>query len=162
MKTKPNKTLLAAALCAGLGSIPLIAGADDIDIFTGASAGSGGNPRILIVLDNTSNWARHSQQWPGGLQQGQSEANAIKTVLSSLNSNVSLGLFEFVTGGNANDDGGMISYAIRPMDTTNKANFSTRLTTIYNNITDPNEKKNQGTPYGDLMYDVYTYFPGSN
>jgi Tfp pilus tip-associated adhesin PilY1 len=162
MKTKPVKTLLAKALCAGLALVPVLSSADDIDIFTGASAGAAINPRILIVLDNTSNWARHNQKWPGGLQQGQSEANAINTVLGSLGSNVNLGLMEYVTGGNANDDGGMVRYHIRPMTAGNKTNFSTQLTTIYNNVTDPDEKKNSGTPYGNLMYDVYNYFAGAN
>ena len=54
--------LLAAALCASLGAAPIMAAADDIDIFTGASAGNAIKPRILIVLDNTSNWSRQSQQ----------------------------------------------------------------------------------------------------
>ncbi len=162
MKTSPAKTLLATALCASLALTPLMTSADDIDIFTGASAGTAINPRILIVLDNTSNWARHNQKWPGGMQQGQSEANAISTVLGSLGSNVNLGLMEFVTGGTANDDGGMVRYAIRPMTAANKVNFSTQLATISANVTDPDEKKNQGTPYGNLMYDVYNYFAGAD
>ena len=38
--------------------------ADDIDIFASGLQSSATAPRILIVLDNTSNWARQSQQWP--------------------------------------------------------------------------------------------------
>jgi type IV pilus assembly protein PilY1 len=153
---------LAAALGASLAVSPLTAGADDIDIFTGASGGSSVNPRILIVLDNTSNWSRQNQKWPGGASQGQAEANAIKTVLADLDGTVSLGLMEFVTGGNANDDGGFIRSAIRPMNDTNKASFSTQLTTIYGDINGPDEKRNSNTPYGNLMYDVYNYFAGAN
>ncbi|MFZ3286077.1 MAG: hypothetical protein WA191_04460, partial [Telluria sp.] len=70
MKSGNGSKLVALSLCASLGAAPSIAAADDIDIFTGASAGSSINPRILVVLDNTSNWSRQSQQWPGGLSQG--------------------------------------------------------------------------------------------
>ncbi|WP_170305865.1 PilC/PilY family type IV pilus protein [Pseudoduganella ginsengisoli] len=160
----PRASRVAATLALALVALqaPQSVHADDIDIFTGASAGNSINPRILIVLDNTSNWARQSQQWPGGLQQGQSEANAIKTVISSLGSNVNIGLMEFVTGGNANQNGGFIRSAIRPMTTANKTSFSANLTTIYNNINSPDEKRNSHTPYGNLMYDTYNYFAGAN
>ncbi|MFC0254498.1 pilus assembly protein [Massilia consociata] len=151
---------LFLALAGATALLSLPAGADDIDIFTGASAGATDNPRILIVLDNTSNWARQSQKWPGGVSQGQSEANAIKRVLSEVDGSISMGLMEFVTGGNANQDGGFIRYAIRPMDATNKAALGNQLTTIYNNINSPDEKRNSNTPYGNLMYDVYNYFAG--
>ena len=153
---------LALALSTSLAGMPIRAAADDIDIFTGASGGSAVNPRILIVLDNTSNWSRHSQQWPGGLQQGQSEARAISSLLPTLDSTVSMGLMEFVTGGNANDDGGFIRSAIRPLDATAKSTFTTQLSNIYSNVTSPDEKRNSNTPYGDLMYDVYNYFAGAN
>ena len=152
---------LAGTLAAALAAAPLLAGADDIDIFTGASAGASINPRILIVLDNTSNWSRQNQKWPGA-SQGQSEVNAIKRVVAELNGNVSLGLMEFVTGGNANDDGGFIRYAVRPMIEANRTAFSSQLTTIHGNINSPDEKRNSNTPYGNLMYDVYNYFAGAN
>ncbi|KQV49681.1 pilus assembly protein [Massilia sp. Root335] len=153
---------LALALSASLAGLPIRAAADDIDIFTGASGGSAVNPRILIVLDNTSNWSRQSQKWPGGLQQGQSEARAISNLLPTLGSTVSMGLMEFVTGGNANMDGGFIRSAIRPLDSTAKASFASQLGTIYGNVTSPDEKRNSNTPYGDLMYDVYNYFAGAD
>ncbi len=153
---------LALGLSGALALLPTPAGADDIDIFTGASAGARLNPRILIVLDNTSNWARQNQKWPGGATQGQSEVNAIKRVLNELDGTISLGMMEFVTGGNANDDGGFVRYAIRPMDATNKTAFGTHLTTIYNNINSPDEKRNSNTSYGNLMYDVYNYFAGAS
>jgi hypothetical protein len=155
---------LAGILCAQLACAPIIAAADDIDIFTGASAGPAINPRILIVLDNTSNWARQSQQWPGGLQQGQSEARAISKLLEdpTVNSALSMGLLEFVTSGNANQDGGFVRSAIRPMDDTAKGALTTKLATISAGINSPDEKRNSNTPYGNLMYDVYNYFAGEN
>jgi hypothetical protein len=160
--TRARARSLLLPLCGVLASAPMMAAADDIDIFTGTSGGQAVNPRILIVLDNTSNWARQSQQWPGGLQQGQSEARAIRNLLSTLDSSVSLGLMEFVTGGNANDDGGFIRSAIRPLDDSAKGSFASQLSTIYDNVNSPDEKRNSHTPYGNLMYDVYNYFAGAN
>ncbi|MES2296737.1 MAG: PilC/PilY family type IV pilus protein [Pseudomonadota bacterium] len=176
MKTSTMKKLLALAVCAIASAAPMRAGADDIDIFTGASAGTAGNPRVLIVLDNTSNWSRQSQKWPGGIQQGQSEVNAVKSVVlgdgsagnPGLTDKINLGLMEFVTNGNANDNGGFIRYNIRPMTgglpavTNYKADLATKLTTIYNNVTSPSEKRNSNVPYGNLMNDVYNYFAGAN
>lgn len=152
--------LPALLLCAAAAFFPTQSAAEDIDIFTGASGGAGADPKILIILDNTSNWGRQSQQWPGGLQQGQAEARAINTILGTIGSDVNLGLMEFVTGGNEN--GGFIRQAVVPMTDANKTTFSTQLTTIYNNINAPDEKHNSGTPYGDLMRDGYNYFTGGN
>jgi hypothetical protein len=162
MKYMIKATLFALAACVGIGAASGLAHAEDIDIFLGTSAGSSGNPNVLIVLDNTSNWSRQSQQWPGGAAQGQSEVNAIRQVITSMDDSINIGLMEFVTGGNANDDGGFIRSAIKPMTADNKTAFSTQLTTIYNNITSPDEKRNSNTPYGNLMYDVYNYFAGAN
>jgi Tfp pilus tip-associated adhesin PilY1 len=153
-------SLFLSLACALLSGAPGNAGAEDIDIFTGTSGGTAVNPRILIVLDNTANWSRQSQQWPGGLQQGQSEARAIRNLLPGLDASVSLGLMEFVTGGNANDDGGFVRSAIRPLDADAKAGFGAKLDTIYNAINAPDEKHNANTPYGNLMFDVYNYFSG--
>lgn len=160
--SRPAALRLTLGFSGSLALLPLPAGADDIDIFTGASAGAKLNPRILIVLDNTSNWARQNQKWPGGITQGQAEVNAIKRVVAELDGSVSLGLMEYVTDGNANDDGGFIRYAVQPMEEANRTAISTELTTIYNDINGTKEKRNSNTPYGNLMYDVYNYFAGAN
>lgn len=163
MKPFAFSRFIAASLSLLLISNPLPTGAEDIDIFVGGvTLNNTGNPNVLIVLDNTSNWSRQNQKWPGGEDQGQSEVDAIKTVLSSLDANINIGLMEFVTGGNANDDGGFVRYAIRPMNPENKASFSSTLTTIYNNINSPDEKRNSGTPYGNLLADAYNYYAGNN
>ncbi|MBE0613897.1 MAG: PQQ-binding-like beta-propeller repeat protein [Burkholderiales bacterium] len=162
MKHTKKYALPALLLCAASALAPTQTAAEDIDIFTGAGGGSGADPKILIILDNTSNWSRQSQQWPGGLAQGQSEARAINTVLGAIGSDVNMGLMEFVTGGNANDTGGYIRRAIKPMTDANKTAFSTELTAIYNNIGDPDEKRNANTEYGNLMRDAYNYFSGGN
>lgn len=161
MQTFKKSRTLALFLSFWMGAQPLTGVAEDIDIYVGnTGSASTGNPNVLIVLDNTSNWARMSQNWPDDSAQGQSEVDAIKTVIATLDSSINVGLMEFVTSGNANDNGGFIRQAIVPMDTTNKATFSSTLTTIYNNINSPNEKRNSNTPYGNLMADAYNYFAG--
>jgi len=143
----------------------MIAQAMDTDIYTLNSGTNNSAPNVLIILDNTSNWSRADQHWPGTTQ-GQAEVQAIQTVINSLNANVNVGLLEFVTGGPATDNGGFIRQAIVPMGssqtggTANQTIFSTTLTTIYNNITSNTEKTNSGQAYGNLMYDAYNYFAG--
>lgn len=156
--------LLAGAIVA-LSGMP--ARSMDIDIFNAQNT-AGAAPNVLIVLDNTSNWARQNQHWPGGIQQGQAEADAIKTVIQSLPGSINIGLLEFVTGGPATDNGGYVRYAISPVGqtqgtaaATNRANFSSTLTTIFNNVNSPNEKQNSNAAYGNLMYDAYNYFAGA-
>ena len=155
--------LLAGAIVA-LSGMP--ARSMDIDIFNAQNT-AGAAPNVLIVLDNTSNWARQNQHWPGRIQQGQAEADAIKTVIQSLPGSINIGLLEFVTGGPATDNGGYVRYAISPVGqtqgtaaATNRANFSSTLTTIFNNVNSPNEKRNSNAAYGNLMYDAYNYFAG--
>lgn len=160
MRHATKQGLSALLLCAAATLAAPHAAAEDIDIFTGAGGGAGADPKILIVLDNTSNWARQSQQWPGGLAQGQSEARALNTVLGRIGSGVNLGLMEFVTGGTAADTGAFIRRAIQPMTDANKTAYSTELTEIFNNVNDPDEKRNANTEYGNLMYDAYNYFTG--
>jgi hypothetical protein len=153
-------TTLILAFACSLTPLRLIA--EDIDIFSAANTSTAENPNVLIVLDNTSNWSRQSQKWPGGLQQGQSEVNAIINTINGLDDKINVGLMEYVTGGNANDNGGFIRSAIRPMTSANKSSLVAQLTTVYNNINSPNEKRNSNTPYGNLAYDVYNYFAGAN
>jgi Tfp pilus tip-associated adhesin PilY1 len=142
------------------------AAAMDTDIFASQTA-AGSAPNVLIVLDNTANWSRQSQHWPGGGAQGQAEVDAIKQVIQSLPGSINIGLLEYVTGGPSGDNGGYVRYAVSPMGTgqgttatTNRTNFASALTSIYNNITSPNEKFSSGTAYGNLMYDAYNYFTG--
>lgn len=159
-----RKKLLTTALasfgaCATLMSFP--AGADDIDIFTGASAGKKINPNILIVLDNSANWAKKSQQWPDADAQGSSEVRAIQDAIAGLDETVNVGLMEFVTLGNASDDtGGYVRFAVQPMTSTAKTELKYRLNIIDQNINANIEKRGQSNYYGYLMGDVYNYFGG--
>lgn len=160
------KTMVLVASL-GLALYPMVSQSEDIDLFVGASAGSSGNSNILIVLDNTSNWARASQQWPGGIQQGQAEAQAIKEVFADETlTGLNIGLMEFVTSGSANDNGGFIRIPVLPVTDAagdaQKAKFKSVMDTIDAGISSTDEKRNSGTPYGNLMYDAFNYFGGRN
>lgn len=134
--------------------------AEDIDIFVGSAGGDSSLPNVIFVLDNTSNWARQSQQWPGGLTQGESEVRAINTSLAGLVDKVNVGLVEFTTGGSAEQDGGYVRFNLQKLTSDSKAQLGATLTTIFNNINDPIEKRNSNTAYGNLMYDFYNYLSG--
>ncbi|HYG54824.1 MAG TPA: hypothetical protein VD965_05960, partial [Burkholderiales bacterium] len=121
-------TILRKALCIFLSFavtwMPVVwqtARAEDIDLFVSAT-GSGVNPNILIVIDNSANWASASQHWAGGLKQGESELRALKTVLNEVRdsssataSKFNLGLMLFTEGSGSDIDGAYLRYAIRPM-----------------------------------------------
>jgi len=138
--------------------VSLLSLAEDIDIFVGGTTGSGGQPNVLIVLDNTSNWSRQSQQWEGGLAQGQSEARAVKTAMAGLVNKVNVGVMEFTTSGNP--DGGFVRFDLQALDSTSLTSLNTTLQTIFDGVNDPIEKRSANTPYGNLMYDVYNYLAG--
>lgn len=161
LHNKLRKTI-AYCLAGWMAMQPLVTAAEDIDIFVGAGTGSYGNPNVLIVLDNTSNWARQAQQWPGGLQQGQAEVRAIKNVISTLGASINVGVMGFVTNGTANDNGGYVRFPILPMTSTNKTALAAQMDIIFNNINSADEKRNSGTDYGNLFFDVYNYFSGAN
>lgn len=142
-----------------------VAKAEDIDVFIGGEANSA-LPNIVFVLDNTSNWARQAQKWPGGLQQGQSEARAIKTALAGMVDNATgtakfnVGLMEFTTVGNANQDGGFVRFDLQALTPGAYNALSGELDEIFTGVNDDLEKRNSNTPYGNLMYDIYNYLGG--
>lgn len=161
---KPNFPRFATLVLTGaLVFASFQASPEDIDIFSVDESNIVARPNVLIVLDNSANWSRAAQQWPGGEVQGQSESDAIKTVVADLDDSVNIGLMEYITGGtSADQDSAMVRFHMRPMTATNKASLISALTTIYNNINDPNEKRNQGNPFGNLFWDVYNYLAGVN
>ncbi len=86
-----------------LGLLSAAGRAEDIDIFAGTTEANTSLPNVIFVLDNTSNWARQSQKWPGGVDQGQSEVRAIKAALASQVGKLNVGIMGYVTGGSAAD-----------------------------------------------------------
>ena len=156
MKLTSGIKIFTLMMCSTLSSHQALAAGEDIDIFTGASGGTANNPRILIILDNSSNWSRMDQKWlPKGTTQGEAEARAISNVISKMDESVSVGLMEMVTKGGG--DGGFIRSAIRPMNATNKAAFKSTLKEIETGVHVALEKGPASNGYGNLMYDAYNY-----
>jgi hypothetical protein len=168
MNNFAKSVLSCALLCvfAPLGSTY----AEDTDIY--ATAQSGSNPNVLIVLDNSANWSAASQGWPGGIKQGQAELNAIRTVAGEQSDRINIGLMMGTATGVL---GGYVRYKIRPMSFTNKdalqhliglpnCTNSTNLLNgtpdcIYENFNDPSEKVNS-VDYSKMMFEVFKYFGG--
>lgn len=159
MKALVKNRIFTTAVGLSIAMAPSINRAEDIDLFVGGLEGKNYNPNVLIVLDNSSNWARQAQHWPGGVQQGQSEARAIKNVISALDDKINVGMLEHPTLLSAMD-AGWIRQAVVPMDTANKTAFSTRLDTIFNNVNSPDEKTNQSIGYGGMLFDAFKYYGG--
>ncbi len=101
--------LLAVLLCG-------VTHAEDIDIFAGTTVASTSLPNVIFVLDNTSNWSRPSQKWPGGVDQGQSEVRAMKAALAPHVGKLNVGIMEYVTGGSSADtDAGYTRFNLQPL-----------------------------------------------
>jgi type IV pilus assembly protein PilY1 len=136
--------------------------AEDIDVFAGTNAVDATLPNVIFVLDNTSNWSRESQQWPGGLAQGQSEVRAIANALIGKTNKINVGLVEFTTQGTANQNGAYVRFRLQELTTDSQLSLNTTLGNIFTDISDPIEKRNSNTEYGNLMYDFYNYLSGGN
>ena len=147
--------LLAALLC---GS----AHAEDIDIFGGTTTVDPNLPNVIFVLDNSANWSRQSQQWPGGVDQGQSEVRAIKTALAAQVGKLNVGLVEYSTSSNnANNDGGYVRHDLQELTDASFAVLEGKMNAIFNNINGSDEKRDSSNLYGYLPYDFYNYLSGS-
>jgi type IV pilus assembly protein PilY1 len=152
-----NLSLLAACFFSALVH------AEDIDIFTGTTEVDTSLPNVIFVLDNTSNWSRASQKWPGGIVQGQSEVRAIKLALADKTNKLNVGIMEYVTGGSsATTDAGYTRFKLQKLTPTNQTAFNLVLDTIYGDINGPTEKRSSSNPYGYLPWDFYNYLSGSN
>ena len=173
-----NKTLLALSLL-GMLAPATVGLAEDIDIYK-SSSGDSDKPNILVVIDNSANWANAAQHWPGGIKQGQAELSALRTVISDLNEDIKLGLMMFTPGSGSAKDGGYVRFKIRTMDSTNKAAFQAMLgdpagctnasnslnntpNCIYQNFSGGALNESVGTAktdYSAVMYEVFKYFGG--
>lgn len=159
MKAISEKRIFVAAMSLSILMMPSVNRAEDIDLFVGGVPGASYNPNVLIVLDNSSNWARQAQHWPGGVQQGQSEARAIKNVIAGLNDKINVGMLEHPTLLSAMD-AGWIRQAVVAMNPANKTAFAARLDTIFNNVNSSDEKTNSSIGYGGMLFDAFKYYGG--
>lgn len=177
MKTLTKKILVTALL--GMSAPIGLSLAEDIDIYA-ANTGASNNPNVLIILDNSANWDAANQHWAGGIKQGESELNALKTVIGELDATVNVGLMMFTPGLGTAKDGGYIRYAIRTMSATNKAAFQEMIGNSPTCIDGPNSLtgtpncilKNFGstllsdkvgtakTDYSASLFEAFKYFGG--
>ena len=158
-------------------ALPVTPGyAEDIDIYARPPVTTHDpnlNPNVLIVIDNSTNWASASQHWPGGIKQGEAELNALRIVIGEQSDKTNVGLMMFTTTGNT---GGYVRFHIRQMTAANKAAFSELIgfpsgctnganslngtpNCILKNFQNPNEKVS-GSDYSGAMLDVFKYFGG--
>jgi len=174
MKLSRFLLCLSIALAAPLGY------AEDIDIYTrppSVNHDPSLNPNILVVIDNSANWAAANQNWPDGLKQGESELTALRLAVGDLDERTNVGLMMFTQGSGTNPSGGYIRFHIRPMDSTNKAALLELIGDVSGCIDGPNslngtpncirknfnssEKVNTAaTDYSAAMLEVFKYFGG--
>lgn len=162
MKSMLKKGLLAVALLAASMGVC----AEDIDLFVGVEPTTNTDyPNVIILLDNSANWAAQNQHWPGGIQQGQAELTAIKTVINSLapegtDAKVNVGLMMLNDANGQTPDGGYVRSALKQMTVANRTAFSNLVDSIYPNVTDPSEKVAASVGYDRAMFEVFKYFGG--
>jgi len=176
-----SKTLLVIFLLGMVAPVTLSL-AEDTDIYA-TDNGAANNPNVLVVIDNSANWAAASQHWPGGIKQGQAELNALRNVITDLDDHVNLGMMMFTEGQTANNPdgpGGNVRFHIRQMNATNKAAFQTLLgnpagctdgantlngtpNCIYQNFSGGALNESVGTAktdYSATMFEAFKYFGG--
>ncbi|HZX31258.1 MAG TPA: hypothetical protein VFF03_07910, partial [Rhodocyclaceae bacterium] len=157
MKAKKLPSLFVAL---GLASAMPLGFADDIDIYTGGEEYTGAAANVLIVLDNSTNWAAANQGWPNG-KQGEAELQAMSEVVGTLGDNINLGLLMA-----SNADGGYVRYAIREMNNTNRPWYQSMLDTMrttFGNDGNNDDKINTASlNYDNMMNSAYRYFNGLN
>jgi type IV pilus assembly protein PilY1 len=165
----PIRSVLAAVLT-GLLLMPNPAHPEDIDIYTGSA--SGGEPNVLIVLDNESNWSATMDSnppvdadsyancggFPGSYYCAQKYALMKLLEKKSANGNyvvapnVGIGLMMY---GNGNNKGGYIRFGVRKMNDTNRAAL---IKLLKNMPVDDKGSSNQD--YGYMMWEGFKYFGG--
>ena len=175
-----RRRLLSTALAVALGAMPpSFVGAEDIDLFVGGNPVAAANrPNVLIILDNSANWAAANQGWPGGVKQGESELRSLRTVAGEVTDRVNLGLMLFTPGsGGTNKDGSYVRYHVRQMTATNKAALQELIgdascvngpnslngtpNCLFKNFNDPTEKTaTANTDYSAGLFEAFKYFGG--
>lgn len=142
-------------LCFGVVRQPL---AEDIDLYVGGEAATGAQTNVLLVLDNSTNWAGADEGWPSG-KQGEAELEAIAEVIGTLGDNVNVGLLMA-----AGSNGGYVRFAMREMSGANKTAFRSMLTTMVANFGgdgDNDDKVNTSSiVYDNMLNAAFRYLNG--
>lgn len=170
----PRRLAAGALLLAACALLPPVAFAEpdlmgeDIDIFLTNPSIPSQVPNVLIVLDNTSNWSRQSQQWPAmtdatctgagitGNQQGDAEVCAIYKTIANLTDSINVGLMMF----NDQNKGAYVRFPMKAMNATNRTAFRTLLAGIGTNK--PAEKTAANASYEHPMNDAFRYLNSFN
>src|SRR5688572_31209918 len=176
------KNTLFKRIAATIGVAAMLACAsarsEDIDLFANSlplSAAS--RPNVIIMIDNSANWSRADQQWPGGIKQGEAELRALYRLMDELNDNVNVGLMMFTPGSGTNKDGAYVRFAVRPMNLTNRNAFKELIGTascaagnnsvtgtancILRNFDTSSEKVGSAkTDYSSALFEVFKYLGG--
>ncbi|MDO8347769.1 MAG: PilC/PilY family type IV pilus protein [Rugosibacter sp.] len=157
MQSKFRKILTAVLMGGALLSSS--ARADDIDLYVGGEQSTGAAANVLIVLDNSTNWAAMSQHWTDGSTQGESELQTLSEIANTLSDNINVGLMIF-----GRDGGGLVRSSIREMNNTNRPVFKQILDYMAANApagSDPDEVPSN-TNYDDMMNSAFRYFAGKD
>jgi type IV pilus assembly protein PilY1 len=155
----PNKIKQWIALVLAMSASNI--SAEDIDLFMGIDPTDSDNrPNVLIVLDNSTNWARQSQQWPDGGTQGVSELETLRDVVGSFSDDINVGLMMFARNGNARE--GQVRFHVRSMDAPNRKRFQDIMNFMIPNATSTSDSDvvPQSTNYDLLMNSAFRYFNG--
>lgn len=107
---KTNAIFRGLVVATGLALAAFAARSDDIDLYTGGADVTGASSNVLIVLDNSTNWANAAAGWSVG-KQGQAELESLRSVLSTLPGGVNVGLMM-----SSSQNGGYVRYSIREME----------------------------------------------
>ncbi|MGE5626309.1 MAG: pilus assembly protein [Bacillota bacterium] len=169
------RTLIKLALAACLLGIFGSAGAgtpvvdEDIDLFLGATPPNAGCgcANVLMIIDNSSNWGSNSFVINDGTKNTPFyfEQQALDTVITNLGSSLQLGLMMSENGGsdsnyglsNSSILGGVVRFAIRPMNSTNKTAFLN----MVNGMDSSADAANPSTAFAMDMHTAYQYFTGA-
>lgn len=157
------------AVAAGLALAACAAHSDDIDLYTGGGDVTGVTSNVLIVLDNSTNWASAAAGWPAG-KQGQAELEALRSVLTSLPGGVNIGLMM-----TASENGGYVRYSVRDQEgivasdcsgqsDSKKGVFCRTLKTMQDTFGNDGAEEDKinaaSVNYDHLMNSVFRYFNG--
>jgi type IV pilus assembly protein PilY1 len=180
----PASTLACGAALA-FSAFPVLA--DDIDIYTNASAGGANEPVVMFLLDNTPNWSKNDQKITdlsnttfvaSGVAETQAIIDSLNVITSASHKPpLAAGVAMFTdsglndAAGNSIGSGGYIRFGARDITATSSASTNyTALSTLLgwyagnssNNI-NTNTEKLGGQPKKNesaALYEMYKYFKG--
>ena len=157
MKFRTYFYSVAVLLCGLMSSS--VSNADDTEIFN-QPPGSSVAPNIIFVLDNTANWSRASQQWPGSPTAGDAEIKAIKDFVAGLTKPANVGLVAYTEAGSR--VGGYVRFGVRNMTVSaNNLAFQNILNGINTNNPAENVNANSGS-IANTFFEIYRYLQGGN